>query len=279
MRSHCLLAVAVVFFALVLFAPHTLLAQYNISTVAGGGPKNLAALSASIGYPGNVALDEAGNAYISDSYSSRVLKVDTTGNVTVVAGNGTRGYSGDGGPATSAALNGPESVVVDATGNIFIADTENSVIREVTASNGNITTVAGNGSPGYSGDGGPATGAQLYDPYGVFVDGSGNIFIADTDNCLIRKVSGGNISTVAGDPALQTPCGYAGDGGLATSAQLDLPEAVFLDGSGNIFIADTDNNLIRVVNPGTASVTVAGIVIAARRHSNRGRSLLPVGSP
>ena len=96
MRSHCLLAVAVVFFALVLFAPHTLLAQYNISTVAGGGPKNLAALSASIGYPGNVALDEAGNAYISDSYSSRVLKVDTTGNVTVVAGNGTRGYSGDG---------------------------------------------------------------------------------------------------------------------------------------------------------------------------------------
>ena len=263
MRSPCLLALAFVFLALALFAPHTLLAQYNISTVAGGGPKNLAALSASIGYPGNVALDAAGNTYISDSYSSRILKVDTTGNVTVVAGNGTRGYSGDGGPATSAALNGPESVVVDATGNIFIADTENSVIREVTASNGNITTVAGNGNPGYSGDGGPATSAQLYDPYGVFVDGSGNIFIADTDNCLIRKVSGGNISTVAGNPALQTPCGYAGDGGLATSAQLDLPEAVFLDGSGNIFIADTYNNLIRVVNTGTASVTVAGIVIAA----------------
>ena len=167
--------------------------------------------------------------------------MDTTGTLTVVAGNGTHGYSGDGGPATSAALGifGPEGVAVDGSGNIFIADTDNSVIREVVASTGNIQTVAGNATlgAGYSGDGGPATSAQLNDPFGVFVDGSGNMFIADEDNCLIRKVSGGNISTVAGNPALQQPCGYTGDGGLATSAQLDVPEGVFLT-PRNIFIAD-----------------------------------------
>ncbi|MGA7398686.1 MAG: hypothetical protein WBW38_01605 [Candidatus Sulfotelmatobacter sp.] len=248
--------------ALVLFAPHALLAQYAISTVAGSGPNNLTALNASIGYPGGVALDAAGNAYIADSHSSHIFKVDTKNNLTVVAGNGTHGYSGDGGPATSAALDGPEGVFVDASGNIFIADTQNSVIREVTASNGNIITVAGTGVAGYSGDGGLATSAQLYDPYGIFVDSAENIFIADTDNCLIRKVSGGNISTIAGNPlATPTPCSYAGDGGLATSAQLDEPFGVFVDGSGNIFIADTQNSVIRVVNPGTQPITIAQIVI------------------
>jgi hypothetical protein len=151
---------------------------------------------------------------------------------------------------------------VDTSGNIFIADSRNSVIREVAASNGNISTIAGNGNAGYSGDGGPATSAQLNDPFGVIVDSAGNIFIADSDNCLIREVSGGNIATVAGNPSGQPlPCGYSGDGGLATSAQLDLPESVFVDASDNIFIADTDNNRIRVVNTGTSAITVATIVI------------------
>ncbi|MGA8735444.1 MAG: hypothetical protein WB558_16120, partial [Terriglobales bacterium] len=230
MRRHTLLIVILIAVALLLFTPQVLLAQYAISTVAGGGPNNLTALKASIGYPGSIVLDAAGDIYIADSYSSHIFKVDTTGTLTVVAGNGTHGYSGDGGPATRAALGifGPEGLAVDGSGNIFIADTDNSVIREVVATSGNIQTVAGNGSAGYSGDGGPATSAQLYDPFGVFVDSSGNIFIADTDNCLIRKVSGGNISTVAGNPAAQTsPCGFAGDGGPATSAQLDEPEGVF----------------------------------------------------
>lgn len=266
MRSHTLPRLSSLALALVLLAPQASLAQYAISTVAGGGPNNLAALKASIGYPGSVAFDGVGNAYIAASYSSHIFKVDTTGTLTVVAGNGTHGYSGDGGPATSAALGifGPEGVAVDGSGNIFIADTDNSVIREVVASTGNIQTVAGNATlgAGYSGDGGPATSAQLNDPFGVFVDGSGNMFIADADNCLIRKVSGGNISTVAGNPALQQPCGYTGDGGLATSAQLDVPEGVFLDASGNIFIADTYNNLIRIVNTGTAQITIAGVAIA-----------------
>jgi hypothetical protein len=248
--------------ALVLFTPKVLLAQYAISTVAGGGPNKLTALKASIGYPGSIAFDTPGNAYIADSYSSQILKVDTANNLTVVAGNGTVGYTGDGGPATGAALNGPEGVFVDASGNIFIADSGNSVIREVAASNGNISTIAGNGNAGYSGDGGPATSAQLDDPFGVSVDSAGNIFIADTDNCLIREVSGGNITTVAGNPSAQPlPCGYSGDGGLATSAQLDVPESVFVDASDNIFIADTDNNRIRVVNTGTSAITVATIVI------------------
>jgi hypothetical protein len=258
-NSPYLLSAALVF---VLFAPQILLAQYAISTVAGGGPNNLTALSASIGNPGGGARDAAGNTYIADPHSSHIFKVDTANNLTVVAGNGTHGYAGDGGAATSAALNGPESVFVDTSGNVFIADTQNSVIREVTASNGNIITVAGTGVAGYSGDGALATSAQLYDPYGVFVDSAENIFIADTDNCLIRKVSGGSISTVAGNPlGSPTPCSYSGDGGAATSAQLDEPFGVFVDGSGNIFIADTQNSVIRVVNPGTQPVTIAQIVI------------------
>jgi sugar lactone lactonase YvrE len=249
MCSRKLAALASVTLALVLFAPQALLAQYAISTVAGGGPNNLAAHSASIGYPGSIAFDAAGNTYIADSYSSRIFKVDMSGTLTVVAGNGTHGYSGDGGLATSAALGifGPEGIAVDGSGNIFIADTDNSVIREVSASTGNITTVV--------------TG--LNDPVGIFVDASGDIFIADTDNAVIREVVAGTIQTVAGTlgticPDSTTPCG---DGGPATSAQLDLPEGVFVDGSGNIFIADTDDSRIRVVNTGTATITIAGVTI------------------
>jgi len=263
MRSAKLPALVLVALALVVLTPQVLLAQYAISTVAGGGPNNLAALNASIGFPGSVTV-AGGNTYIADSYSSHIFKVDSTGNLTVVAGNGTLGYSGDGGPATSAALNGPEGVFVDGEGNIFIADTGNSRIREVTASNGNITTVAGNGKAGYSGDGNPAISAQLNDPFGVFVDTAGDIFIADTDNAAIREVVAGIIQTVAGNggncPDPTKPCG---DGGPATSAQLDLPEGVFVDGSGSIFIADTDSNRIRVVNTGTAQITIAGVAIPA----------------
>ncbi|HEX8817215.1 MAG TPA: hypothetical protein VF753_17100 [Terriglobales bacterium] len=251
--------------ALGLAAPQISLAQYQISTVAGGGPINLPALKSSVGYPGSTVLDSAGNIYVADSYSSQVLEISTSGTLTVIAGNGTLGYSGDGGPATQAQLSGPESVAVDSAGNVFIADTNNSVIREVVASTGNIQTVAGSAvlGAGYSGDGGPATLAQINDAYGVFVDASGNIFIADTDNCAIREVSGGSISTVAGTPGASQPCAYAGDGGAATAAQLDEPQGVFVDSAGNIFIADTDNTVIRAVNPGTQPVTIATVVIGA----------------
>ncbi len=257
--------VASVFIALMLalVAPQVSSAQYAISSVAGGGPNNLPALSASIGFPVGVAFDGSGNAYIADSYfSSQILKVSPSGTVTVVAGNGTFGDSGDGGVATSATLNQPHGVFVDGHGNIFIADTENSVIREVVASTGNIQTVAGNGTAGYSGDGASATSAELNFPSGVFVDSQGNIFIADTENSLIREVlaSTDNIQTVAGTP---DSSGYSGDGALATLAQLDLPNGVFVDNSGNIFIADTFNSVIREVSVATGFIqTVVGAFYA-----------------
>ena len=249
-------AAKVVVLAFVIVVPQLLLAQYDISTIAGGGPgtSGVAELSASIGYPGSIAFDTAGNAYIADIYSSRILKVSTTGSVTVVAGNDTPGYSGDGALAINAALDHPIAVAVDSADNIFIADTGNSVIREVVASTGDIQTVAGNGVAGYSGDG-PATSVELNEPFGVFVDGSGNIFIADTSNCLVREVSGGALTTIAGNPTLQTPCGYSGDG-PATTEQLSLPEGVFVDGSGNVFIADTDNSLIRELTGGNITTVV-----------------------
>ena len=258
MRPQTLAASFCLLLALALCAPQVALGQYSISSIAGGGPNNLPALQSSIGYAASVALDGSGNTYIADSYSSQIFKL-SGGTLTVVAGNGTLGYSGDGGPATSATLNGPKGVFVDGSGNIFIADTDNSVIREVVAGTGNIQTVAGNGTAGYSGDGNPATGAHLNDPFGVFVDKSGDIFIADTDNSVIREVvaSTGNIQTVAGDFTLGA--GYSGDSGLATSAQLDQPQGVFVDGSGNIFVADTYNSVIREVTSANGNIqTVAG---------------------
>ena len=232
--------------ALALCLPSNSFGPYSISTIVGGGPNNLPALQSSIGFAGSVVLDGTGvaNTYISDSYSSQIFKVSTSGTLTVVAGNGTMGYSGDGGLATSAQLMQPEGIFVDASGNIFIADTGNSLIREVVASTGNIQTVAGSftAGAGYSGDGGLATSAQLSDPYGVFVDGQGNIFIADTNNNVIREViaSSLTIQTVAG---AGTGCtgetDSLGDGCPATSALFSEPEAVYLDASGNIFIADT----------------------------------------
>lgn len=253
--------------ALLLIAPTALNAQYAINTVAGGGPNGLPALSSSIGYSSSVARDASGNSYVADVNSSRILKIDTTGTVTVFAGNGSGvggegGYSGDGGPATSAQLGRPQAIALDTSGNLFIADTENSVIREVAAATGTITTVAGtyyppNAACNYSGDGAPAISAQLCRPAGLSVDSSGNIFIADTENSVIRcvvTVAGGcfgstlavgSITTVAGDANLSP--GYSGDAAAATSAQLNLPNGVFVDAAGNIFIADTYNSVIRCV--------------------------------
>ena len=271
MRSLNLIASLCLVLAIALCTPQFALAQYSISTIAGGGPNGLAALKASAGFPESVTLDSAGNVYIADSYASQVLKVSTAGTVTVVAGNGTAGYSGDGGPATSAALglDSPQGIFVDGSGNIFIADTENSVIREVVAGTGNIQTVVGTGydaGEGGSacqsgGDGGPALSAFLCLPYSVYVDSAADIFIADFGNSTIREVvaSTGNIQRVAGTPGT---FGYV-DGVLATSAQLDLPGGVYVDAAGNIFVADTFNSVIRVVNPSANPVTIAGISIPA----------------
>ncbi len=162
--------------------------QYVISTVAGGAPPPTprAALTASVGNPAGVAADGFGNVYFTSL--NCVFKLDQNGILTRVAGNSRGGYSGDGGLATNAQLSYPQGVAIDGSGNLFIADYSNSRVRKVSTS-GIITTVVGNGAYGYSGDGGAATSAQLFSPNGVAVDGSGNLFIADTGNHRIRKVS------------------------------------------------------------------------------------------
>jgi sugar lactone lactonase YvrE len=250
--------------ALLTFLPPVTRAQHTISTVAGGIPNNLPGLQVGLGSPKGVFKDSAGNLYISVTadgsqglYGNVVYKVDSSGQLTTVAGNGTEGFSGDGGPAATAALSGPSGVFVDRFRNIFIADTFNNRIREVVAATGLIQTVAGNGQFGFSGDGGPATSAALDGPEGLFVDRSGNIFIADTSNDRIREVvaATGIIQTVAGNGL----SGFSDDGGPATSAALNDPEGVLVDGSGNIFIADTGNQRIRKVLAATGVIqTVAG---------------------
>jgi sugar lactone lactonase YvrE len=222
-----------------------------ITTVAGNGTEGYsgdggAATSAEVSLLGGLAVDAAGNLYIADEGNSCIREVmASTGVITTVAGNGTPGYSGDGGPAVSAALSYPSGVAVDGAGNLFIADTGNNRVREVSASNGVITTVAGNGIADFSGDGGNATSAALYGPQGVAVDSTGNLFIADTFNSRIRKVSASTevITTVAGNGTF----GYSGDGGPAPLAALYNPQGVAVDAAGNLFIADTQNNRVREV--------------------------------
>jgi sugar lactone lactonase YvrE len=229
-----------------------------ISTVAGNGVAGLSgnggqAAAAQLNGPLGVAVDNAGNIYIADTMNNLVRKVAPGGIITTLAGGGSLGV-GDGGPATSAQLNGPAGVAVDSSGNLYIADSGNNRVRMV-APGGGITTVAGAGSASLWGDGGPATGSQLNTPGGVSVDSSGNLYIADTGNQRVRMVSNGIINTVAGSGPI-TPA-YQGDGGQATAAQLANPMGVAVDRAGNIYIADSGNYAIREVSGGLIN-TVAG---------------------
>ena len=225
----------------------------TISTLKGTGAPGF-------NHPEHIAMDGSGNVYIADKDNHRIRKLDTSGRVTTVAGTGSAGYSGDGGLATNAQLNTPHGVFVGASGNIYIADTNNNWIRKVDAETKIITRVAGksNREAGYDADEKPAIDARLNHPRGVFVDTSGNIYFADKDNHRIRMVDGAApwyIHTVAGNGT----GGYSGDGGAATSAQLDKPEGVTRDNAGNMFIADTDNHCIRKVKTSGQILTVAGI--------------------
>jgi hypothetical protein len=183
----------------------------------------------------------------------------TPGIINTVAGNSTPGYSGDGGAATSAELNQPFSVALDSAGSLYIAELSNSIIRKVDA-NGIISTVAGNGTAGYSGDGGAATSAELNQPTGLALDGAGNLYIADQGNNRIRKVDGrGIITTVAGPGFVHVPaCNPIGDGCVAVDAELDTPTGVAVDVVGNLYIADQGNNRIRKVDSSGTITTVAG---------------------
>lgn len=243
-------------------SPAVALGPGTIVTVAGqGGTAGStgvggAATSALLNMPGGTALDAAGNLYIADTQNNRVLEVSAaSGQATAFAGSGVAGYSGDNGAAASAELNGPAGIALDAAGDVYIADSGNNAVRMVSAATGVITTVAGTGTVGATGDGGLATQAELNGPASVAVDESGNLYIADTKNDRVREVAvaGGVITTIAGTGT----SGYTGDGGPATSAELNSPQGVAADTSGDVYIADTDNSLVRKVSAGVIT-TVAG---------------------
>lgn len=248
--------------AIVLCFPAKTNAQLIISTYAGTGAAGFSgdtgpATTAQIHTPHGVAVDAAGNVYFTDYGNHRIRKIDVSGNIRTIAGTGAPGFSGDGGPATAADLYSPRGIAVDGTGNIFFSDYVNHRIRKVTPS-GIISTVAGNGFPGFGGDGGPATSAMLKYAWGVAIDGSGNLYIADQNNCRVRKVSAaGTISTIAGNGT----CFIGGDGGPASVAAVQYPLGVACDATGNVYIADYGNNRIRKINPAGIISTVAGSAV------------------
>ena len=216
----------------------------NISTVVGTGFSGYgadgAATSAQLLLPHAVALDSAGNLYIADG--NRVRKL-VGGTITTIAGGVNAGFAGDGGPATAAQFNSPQGVTVDSAGNVYVADTFNSRVRKI-ATNGTITTVAGTGVSGYSGDGGLASNAQMRAPTGVAMDSAGALYVTEHDR--VRKISPNQvITTIAGTGT----DGYSGDGGLATGAQLSTTYGISIDTSGNLYVADSGNNVVRMIQP------------------------------
>jgi hypothetical protein len=222
------------------------------------------AASASLYHPGGTAEDAAGDVYIADSGDNVVREVTAAGVIRRIAGTGFAGlgYAGPFGfPATLSSLDHPQDVAVNAQGDVYIADTYNNRVVKVTPQ-GLAVTVAGDGTAGYSGDGRPAAFAELNEPAGVALDAQGNLYIADSASNLIRRVDArtGIITTVAGDYAADKPGGglggFSGDGGPATSAQLNDPQGVAVDGAGDLFIADTFNNAVREVTPAGTITTV-----------------------
>jgi sugar lactone lactonase YvrE len=228
-------------------------ATKTVTTVAGGYiGDGKPATSASLAQPTGVARDSQGNVYISDTTNCRIRIINAAGTIGTYAGTGICGFSGDGGPARSATISYPCGIAFDRSGNLLITD--GARIRRITP-DGIISTVAGNGTLGYSGNGGPATQASLNYPRGVFGDTAGNIYIADTDNNVIRKINPqGLIYTVAGNHT----AGFSGDGGPATKATLSYPYSVVADEQGNFYIADTDNARVRIVNSAGTINTYAG---------------------
>ena len=271
----------------------------TISTVAGTGERGFSgdggpAVDAQLHYPAGVAVDADGNLFFSEYFNNRIRRVDSSGTISTVAGTGEEGFSGDGGPAVDAQLHYPAGVTVDADGNLYIADFANLRIRKVDPSgtittlvalsgaptgmsmdaagnlfyanstysrirrvepSGTITTIAGIGRWGFSGDGGPAVQAALAAPSDVAVNAAGNLFIADENNHRIRRVdSSGIITTIAGTGER----GFSGDGGPAVQAQLNSPGGVAVDEDGNLYIADTENNRIRKIDPSGTITTIAG---------------------
>ncbi len=224
-------------------------AKGMIHTVAGTGKSGFSgdggpATKALLKMPAGLHFDKAGNLYIADRENNRVRKIDSKGIITTVAGNGTAGFSGDGGPATKASISLPSGVVTDSKGNLYLSDRSNNRIRKVD-SQGKISTYAGNGNEGYFGDNGPALKATLDKPFGLAMDPKDNLYIADRGNNRIRKVTpNGIITTAGGDGGFY----FIGDNGPAYRASFAGPTGVALDSKGNLYIADNYNNRIRVID-------------------------------
>ncbi len=217
-----------------------------------GGPATIAAIPNPVGG----AFDKHGNYYFASCVSGhRIRKISPTGTITTVAGTGLSGFLGDGGPATGARLNGPTSVKLDSSGNLYISDCQNFRIRKVDILTGIISTVIGNGSPGFYGEGIPATAAQINGVQDICFDKYGNLYIADVHNYRVRKINtSGIISTFAGSGSF----GFSGDGLPATSASFTYPAGIEADSAGNIYVGDANNFRVRKINTiGTIS-TVAG---------------------
>ena len=226
----------------------------TIRTIAGGGNvlgDGGLATQASLAHPDDMILDAAGNLYIADTVHHRIRKVDTKGIITTVAGTGVllaneeSGYSGDGGPAREAMINFPDALALDAHGNLYFAELHNHIIRKV-SSNGIIFTVAGDGRPGFQGDGGAARRARLHTPTGVALLPDATVLISDSDNYRLRAVSpDGRIQTFAG----LGKAALSGDNGPAGQAALGILDNVTTDAAGNIYLADYGNHCIRKLTP------------------------------
>jgi len=228
----------------------TIAGNGNVGTTGDGGPATLA----SFYQPTGVATDGSGNIYVVDHGNNRVRVINSSGTINAFAGNGTAAYAGDGAAATAAELSNPTQVSVDGQGNVFIADALNNRIRKVSTT-GMISTIAGNGTAGYKGDGSAATAAELNRPVGVMVNGS-TVYISDNlNNCVRRVNSNGIISTIAGNGI----AGFSGDGAAATAAQLNAPSGIALDAAGNIYVSDDNNNRVREL---TNSCTLKASVTA-----------------
>jgi sugar lactone lactonase YvrE len=250
----------------------------TIATTAGGfvGDGRLAT-QAGIQEPYGVAQDSAGNIYVSDFSGNRVRQIAVNGKISTFAGTGISGYTGDGALAAAATLSFPNGIVVDSSGNVLIADGGNGVIRKVNTS-GIITTIAGTGVFGDTGDGGQATLAEIGQAYGMALDKTGNLYFTDVFACVVRKIdTTGIITTVAGDYA--AGCGYNGDGIPATTAMLNFPRGVVTDSSGNVYISDTQNHRVRLVNLSGNISTFAGTGNSGFSGDGGLATLADVGNP
>ncbi len=262
----------------VMTKPSSVLVTVAGSGVIGFTGDNLPAVAAGLTRPWRFSFDGAGNMYIADDSGHRIRKVAPNGVITTVAGTGVAGFTGDGGPATAARLNLPSQAVVDSAGNLYISDYSNHRIRKVTAATGVITTIAGDGTAGPGGDGGDAIAARLNQPDGLAIGKDGNLYIADSANNRVRKVTlaDGKISTVAGNGM----SGATGDGGPATSAPLGAPIDVAFDSAGDLYIALSSSNKVRKVTMSTGIISsVAGSGLSTSSGDGGQATAAGIGSP